>query len=345
MENQSHQLDISWETILKVFLAGSAFYILYLARDIVIWFFFALVISVLLSPVVRFLRWFRIPRILAVVITYLLVFGVLGLVIYLTAPLFITEIRQFSQLVPEYFERVSPVFSSLKIEALQSLENFIQAVTGSLEKVSVSILNALTTFFGGVASAFFIISLAFFISLEEKGVERVLSLFSSKKHEEYVLALFERCQIKVSGWFGARVLACLFVAVSSFIVFYLFKVEYTIILAFLAGVLNFIPFLGPAVTGLLLVLFIVISSGWMKALIVLAAFIVIQQIEGNIISPVLTRKFVGLPPVLVLLSVVVGVQLFGFLGAIFSIPVFGILYEFMKEFLEKRKEDQAAQMI
>ena len=348
MEGQAYKLDISWGTILKIFLAGSVFYLLYLVKDVIIWFFFALIISVLLNPIVNFLRWFRLPKILAVIFTYLSIFGILGLIIYWTAPFFITEVRQFSQMVPEYFEKISPIFQELKIESLQNLENFIQAITGSLEKISVSILNALTTFFGGVASAFFILSLAFFLSLEEKGVERVIRLLSPKKYEDYVLALFERCQVKVSGWFGARLLACLFVAVASFIVFYFFKIKYTFILAFLAGILNFIPFLGPIVTGLLLVLFVAVADSWLKALIVLAAFIVIQQIENNIISPVLTKKFVGLPPVLVLLSVVIGAQIFGFLGAIFAIPVFGILYEFIKEFLEKRKEEkeeQATQMV
>lgn len=345
MNNQTQILDISWETILKIALAGSIFYTLYLVRDVVIWFFFALIISVLLEPVINFLRWLRVPKVLAVIFTYLSIFGVLALVIYLTAPLFITEIREFSQLIPQYFEKISPIFKELKIESLQNLESFTQNITGGLEKISVSVLNALTTFFGGVASAFFILALSFFISLEEKGVERVLSLLSPKKYEEYILALFERCQTKVSGWFGARILACLFVAITSFVIFYLFKIEYTITLAFLAGILNFVPFLGPLITGTLLVLLVGVSDSWLKALIILIAFIIIQQIENNIISPVLTRRFVGLPPVLVLISLVIGTMLFGFLGAIFAVPVFGILYEFIKEFLEKRKEEEAAQMI
>lgn len=345
MEENRQILDISWETILKIGLAGSVFYLLYLVKDVVIWFFFALIISVLLNPVINFLRWFRVPKVLAVVFTYLSIFGALGLMIYLIAPLFITEIRQFSQLIPQYFEKISPIFKELKIEALQNLESFTQTITGGLEQISISILNALTTFFGGVVSAFFILSLAFFLSLEEKGVERVLSLLSPKKYEEYVLALFERCQIKVSGWFGARILACLFVAVTSFIIFYLFEIKYAVILAFLAGILNFVPFLGPIITAILLILLVGVSGTWLKALIILVAFIVIQQIENNIITPVLTKKFVGLPPVLVLLSLVMGSIIFGFLGAIFAVPVFGILYEFIKEFLEKKREEEAAQMI
>jgi len=136
MEGQAYKLDISWGTILKIFLAGSVFYLLYLVKDVIIWFFFALIISVLLNPIVNFLRWFRLPKILAVIFTYLSIFGILGLIIYWTAPFFITEVRQFSQMVPEYFEKISPIFQELKIESLQNLENFFRALTGSLEKIS-----------------------------------------------------------------------------------------------------------------------------------------------------------------------------------------------------------------
>jgi len=344
MSNQEHALDISWESILKVALAGVIFYVLFLVRDIVIWFFFALIISVLFEPAIGFLKRFHVPRVMGVIFIYLTFFTLLAFSIYFTAPLFVTEIKQFSQLIPQYFESISPLFKELKIEALQNVESFTQALAGNLEKISSSIFDALATFFGGVASAFFIISIAFFLSLEERGVERVLRLLAPKKYEDYILALFDRCQAKVSGWFGARILACLFIMVASFVVFFLFKIKYAFVLAFLAGILNFIPFLGPAITGILLILFVGVADSWMRALIVLVAFIVIQQVENNIISPILTKKFVGLPPVLVLVSIIVGGEIFGFLGAIFAIPVFGILYEFIREFLEKRKEEEDMQI-
>lgn len=341
MKNQEHALDISWETILKIAISGVAFYVLFLIKDIVIWFLFALIISVLFEPAINFLRMLRIHKILAVVFIYLCFFGILGLVVYLTAPVFIIEIKQFSQMVPQYFEKISPIFKELKIGALQDLESFTGAVTGGLEQISTGVFNALAIFFGGVTSALFIISIAFFLSMEEKGLEKFLRLLSPKKYEDYVLALFAKCQKKVSGWFGARILACIFIAVASFIMLYLFKIKYTFVLAFLAGVLAFIPFLGALVTGILLVLFVGVADSWLKALIILIGFIIINQIENSIISPILMKKFIGLPPILVLLAIVIGGKIFGFLGAIFAIPIFGILYEFIKEFLEKKKEEEA----
>ena len=340
MNNQKQLLDISWEAVLKIFLVGFLFYGLYLVRDIVVWFIFALIISVLLNPAINILRRLRIPRILAVVFIYLAIFGVLGSVIYLAAPMFIFEIRQFTQYLPNYFGKISPLFEEMGIESLRNLESFTGALIGDLEKVSAGIFSAIAVFFGGVYSSIFILAIAFFLSLEEKVVERVLVLFSPKRYEDYVLALFKRCQTKISRWFGTRILACLFIGVASFVIFLLFDIKYTFILALLAGVLNFIPYLGPLVTAVLLFGFITLIDSWLKAVFVLIAFYIIQQIEGNLLTPILTKKFIGLPPILVLVSLVVGGKLFGLLGALFAVPVAGILYEFLKVFLEKRKEEK-----
>ncbi|MEA3505932.1 MAG: AI-2E family transporter, partial [Elusimicrobiota bacterium] len=80
---------------------------------------------------------------------------------------------------------------------------------------------------------------------------------------------------------------------------------------------------------------------WAKALFILIAFVIIQLIEGNVLTPVLTKKFVGLPPVLVLIALMVGGKLWGILGAILAIPLLGLLYEFLRDFLKKRKESEA----
>jgi predicted PurR-regulated permease PerM len=336
---ENRVLDISWGTILKISLAFLVFYILYLIRDILVWFIFALIISVLFNPAIKFLQKLKVPRVLAVIFIYVAVFGILGLLVYLTAPMFIAEIKQFSQLFPQYFEKVAPPLKSLGIEAFESMDNFTQALGLILQKASSNILSALAIFFGGLGSTIFILSIALFLSLEEKGVERMVVLLSPKKYEAYVMALWERSQTKVSGWFGSRVLTALFVGVAVFITLSLFNVKYAFVLALLSAVLDFIPVLGPIFAGALAFGFVALDS-WLKAIFVLIAFVLIQQIEGNILSPVLTRKFVGLPPALVLISLAVGGKLLGILGAVLAIPLAGILFEFLKDFLRKKKEEK-----
>jgi predicted PurR-regulated permease PerM len=148
------------------------------------------------------------------------------------------------------------------------------------------------------------------------------------------------CKKKVAGWFGARLLACLFVGIASFIVFYIFGVKYAFLLALISGIMNFVPYIGPWITGILLVLFVIVSSNsWLTALYVLIAVAAIQAVENSILTPVFMKKMIDLPPVLVLLALLIGSQVLGFLGAVFAVPVFGIIYEFLKEFLKKRRTE------
>jgi len=333
-------LDISWEAIIKVFIAIFIFYLIYLARDIALWFFFGLAISLLLEPAINFLRKTRMPKFLAVFLVYLSIFGILGLLIYLTAPIFISELKQFSQYLPDYFEKISPVLQQLGIDVAQSFNDFTGFLVGGLEQSSRGVLGALMAFFGGLSSAVFILTIAFFLSLGDRGPEKFLALVFPQKYEEQIIAFFEKSQTKVAGWFGARILACLFVGAASFIVFYIFGIKYAFLLALISAVLNFVPYIGPLITAISLVIFVAVSAGsWAVVFYVLLAIWGIQAIENNLLTPLLMKKMIDLPPVLVLISLLAGAKIFGFLGMIFAVPVFGIIYEFLKEFLEKKREE------
>jgi len=333
-------LDISWETIIKIFIAIFVLYIIYLAREIALWFFFGLSISILLEPAINFLRKIYIPKLISIFVVYFSIFGILGVLIYLTAPLFIFELKQLSQSLPSYLEKINPALNQVGFDMSQSFDDFTSFLTGNLMQSSKSVIRAIMIFFGGVSSAVFILTISFFLSLEEKGAKKFLILITPKKYEENIIALFERAQKRVAGWFGARILSCLFVGVASFIVFYIFGVKYAFLLALISGILNFVPYIGPWITSILLVVFILVSSNsWLTLLYVLIAVILVQEIDNKLLTPLLMKRMIALPPVLVLVSLLLGAKIFGFLGTIFAVPIFGIIYEFVKEFLEKRREE------
>ncbi|PIS17180.1 MAG: hypothetical protein COT59_01975 [Candidatus Nealsonbacteria bacterium CG09_land_8_20_14_0_10_42_14] len=332
-------LDISWGTILKIAVAFLVFYLLYLIRDILVWIVFALIISILFNPAINFLQRF-LTRVLATILVYTVLFGILGFLLYSTAPLFISEIQQFSQAFPEYFEKISPPLRGLGIKAFENLENFTQAFEQNLLKASDNIFTAVGAIFGGIFSTVTIFSIALFLSLEEKGLEKIVKALSPKKHEAFVLNLLARSQKKVSGWFAAKILSSLFVGLMTFVTCYVLNIKYAVSFAFLAGVLNIIPIIGPVITGVIIGVIVAMSS-WLKASFFVVAFIIIQQIEGNILTPVLTKRFIGLSPVLVLIAVIAGGKLWGIMGALLAIPLAGILFEFVRDFLKKKKEEEA----
>lgn len=332
-------LDISWGTLFKVGIAFFIFYVVYLIRDILIWFAFALIISVLFTPAIDFLQRRRIPRAIATVLVFILAFGALGILIYLIAPIFVTEIQQFTKLFPQYFEKFAPPLKGLGLEAFESFETFTLSFQEWLNQASGSILSAIASIFGGIFAAIAIFILAIFLSLEEKGIEKIIRTLAPARQEQEVLNLWKSCQSKVSAWFGVRLLACLFVGVMSYIALWLFDVNYPFALALFAGVADIIPIIGPIIAGIVIALIAALNSPGI-AIVILIVFIIIQQIEGNILTPILTKKFIGLPPALVLVALMIGGNFWGILGAILAIPLAGIIFEFTRDYLNKRKEDE-----
>ncbi|HDL75030.1 MAG TPA: AI-2E family transporter [bacterium] len=338
-EIKQSTLDISWGTIFRVALAIICFYLLYLIKDILVWFLFALIISVLFEPMIVFFQKRKVPRKLSVVFIYFGFFSILAFLIYLITPLFISEIHQFSQFFPQYFEEFSPFLRGLGLEAFENLEKFIEISSQTLNGMSSNFFSALFAIFGGVFSTLFVITLSAFLSLEYKGIEKALVIAFPKKYESYVLSLWKKTRQKVIGWFGIKIIGVFFIGTVSFIGFLLFNVKYPSSLALIAGVLDFIPIIGPLIAGVIAFLFISMDS-LTKAVFVLIFFTILQTIEANILIPILGRKLIGLPPVIVLIALAIGWTLFGLLGAILFTPLAAMIYEFTTDFLKKKKDEE-----
>ncbi|MFC1789512.1 AI-2E family transporter [Patescibacteria group bacterium] len=332
-------LDISWGTIFKIALAVLLFYLIYAIRDILVLILFSLMIAILFNPAIDFLTRKKIPRIISTILVYLSIFGMLGAMIYFIAPIFVYEIQQFTQFFPQYFEKFAPVLKGIGFEIFTNFESFTKAIEEWLLKASSSIFNAIGAFFGGIFAAITIFSIAMFLSWEEKGIERAIILIFPKKHEANILSIWHRSRNQISGWFATRILSSIFVGVLVFVACEILVIKYGISFGLLAGITNIVPIIGPLITGTIILLFTALDS-MPKAIFILVIFIIIQQIEGNILSPILTKKFIGMPPVLVLIALLIGAELWGILGAILVIPISGILLQFIKEFFVKKKEEK-----
>ncbi len=329
--------ELSWETIVKVGILAASLYVFYQLKDILIWAVFALVISFLFNPLINYFQKKKMLRLLAAILVYFLVFGVFAFLIYIFTPLLIIEVSNFSEGFPEYFDRVAPSLRGLGIEGFESLDKFIGLIEKNLSQVTRNIFSALFSIFGSIFTTIFIVSLAFFLSLEEKAFQKAFSMIFPAKHEEMALDLWKRCQDKVSGWFLSRVASSLFVGVLTYIALLALGASYPFSFGILAFFSNFIPFVGPFIIGIFIFALLVLTSP-IKAVLAVGIFILIQQIEGNILTPILSKRFIGLSPSLVLISLVVGAKLGGVWGAIFGIPLFGIFSEFLSDFLKKKKE-------
>ncbi|RKY22788.1 MAG: hypothetical protein DRP62_07175 [Planctomycetota bacterium] len=339
---ERNTLDISWRTIFKISGTVIFLYFMYLIREVIIWFIFALVISILMEPAISLFSKRRVPRTVAVVIVYLFIFGLLGYLLYLVTPFFISEIQHFSEVFPqqleEYFHRVSPLFEKFGIEAFGNFEVFLENAKKSFQAIGSNAFSSIIALFGGVLATFFTISLSIFLSLEKGLMEKGLAIAFPKRYEKYLLGLWRKSKQKVTGWFLMRIVGVIFVGLSSYIIFRLLDVGYPVSLAAIGGIFDFVPILGPTIAAILIFAVVSVDS-ILKGVFVFIAFGIVQLIENTVLLPSLAKKIIRVPPALVLIALFIGGKFWGILGAILLVPLIAILFEFIKDFLEEKKEE------
>lgn len=337
-------LNINWDFVLKISVLVIFLYFLFLIQNLVIWFIFALILSILFNFLIDFLEKKKIPRIIATFFVYFGLLAIISFFFYKTVPVFLSDIKSFSSNLPLYFQKVSPFLEKIGIKVFQGADSLVIFLENNLGKAGENVLNALVTIFGGVTATLFIIFLSFFFSLEKNLLGGILSNFAPARYQKYVFNLLPRIRRKVSGWFISRVVGALFVGLLSYLVLTILDVKYAFVFSLIIGILDFIPIIGPII-GAVIITPIVMIDSFSQGLFVLVAFVIIQQLENNLLFPVLFKKFIGIPPALVLISLAIGAQLWGLLGAILAIPLAGIIFELVKDYLRIKKQENKAEIL
>ncbi|MFA5431366.1 MAG: AI-2E family transporter [Candidatus Paceibacterota bacterium] len=336
MNREIEMIDITWRAIFKVIAAIILFWIIYLLRDVVFWAVLALFISILLNPLIDVLEKKKIKRVFATIIVYFVILLSFTALLFIIIPSLVAETQYFSSNFGQYFNKIPTYLSNMGLDSFESLYSLNSSLNQSLVKVSSNVFGVFASIFGSIFAGLTVFVLSIFMSLEEKEIIKGLKLISPKEFEEQVLDRWERSQHHVVAWFGSRVLACICVAVMTFLLCVFLKIKFALALALLAGVLNMIPMIGPIISGIILAAF-ALSISVPKLIIATIFMIIIQQIESNILMPIFTKKMDGMPSVLVLLSILVGGILGGIIGAVLAIPMAGIIFEGLKDYFTHRK--------
>jgi predicted PurR-regulated permease PerM len=180
-----------------------------------------------------------------------------------------------------------------------------------------------------------VIVISFYLSVSNDGIESFLRILSPIEREEYVIGLWNRSQAKIARWMQGQLFLGLVIGILTFIGLTLLKVEHALLLAVLAAIFELIPF-GIFLAAIPAVSFAFSGGGISLALMVVALYVLIQQLEGYLISPIVMNKMTGISPLVVIISVLIGVQLAGFWGLILAVPVAVTILEYIKDF-EKKK--------
>jgi len=213
------------------------------------------------------------------------------------------------------------------------LKSWSDKLTGSSQAIFVTIIN----FFGGFLSFLVIFFLALFFNIQEKGVKKFIYYLTPENQRDYVLELFDKIQLKMSGWLWGRILIAFIVGGLVSLGLYLLGIKYSLTLGVLAGVLNFLPYLGSIIAAIPAVLLALIESPILALAVVALYFFINSIVETFFLSPLLLKRIVGLNPAVLILVVLIGAKLAGILGVVLAVPLTAIISILVEEYISRSK--------
>lgn len=342
------KLDIDNRTIVRVMLVAAAFWlaigILVEIKTALVWLLISFFLAMALNRPVSYLAG-RIPggsRALATGISYVVVLGILGLFLYSTVPTIVSETRKLIQTIPE---RVEDLRSSSRdgfiadIIDKYSLENEAQELAGNLTNkigdVGGPVISGIGTVTNSLVAFITILVLTFFMLIEGP---QWLELFWSyhpkerrKHHQEQANKMYN----VVTGYVNGQLLIASIAGLVSLVAMVIVGIPNPIALAGVISMTGLLPLIG-AILGAVIIVTVALFQSITQALLMLAFFIVYQQIENNAIQPYVQSRTLEISPLLVLFSVIVGVQVGGLLGGFLAIPTAASLRILALDFAKQR---------
>ncbi len=370
IEKEKFTISITPGTIVKGILIVLLFWFLFFIKDLVLVLLVSIVIASGTEPLISWFRKFHISRLPAAIISYLVIFGIFGTILFSFVPPILGEASDFLGALPSYLNSTAlwnPISSNDVTNSQKTVENLqeginnpgevirdgvsqikpansssfgigdlVKGVQNLLSNTSDGFVKILSAVFGGVLSFILIVVLSFYFLVQEDGIAKFLQLITPVRHEKYIVGLWKRSEIKIARWMQGQILLGLLVGVLVYLGLMILGVKNALLLSVVTGILEIIPVFGPILASIPAILTAFMGGGATAALLVAGLYLVVQQFENHLIYPLVVKKITGVSPILVILSLIVGAKLAGFLGIILSVPFISAFMEFIDD-IEKKK--------
>ncbi len=307
-------------------------------------FIVAAVFSYIFAPVVNFLENKGVKRVLAVTIVFVVVFGLFALMSVTLFPLIGRELARLATELPEraqgWFNDLAQWYAnvigrgSVAPDTLNELlERFnirMQSISEWFMESAGNILVRLSGVASSLVHVFTVPVVTFYFLKDSRRINKSMKLAVPPQSRDWVYPLAGRLNYVLGSFVRGQMLVALTIAVLSAIALLILGVEHWLVLGLIAGIGDLIPYIGPFLGAVPAVVF-TMADDPIKALWVIGAFILIQQLEGNFISPKIVGDSVGLHPALIIFSLLLGGSLWGLVGLLIAVPFTGVLKVLFEE--------------
>ena len=324
---------LAWIGLVAVVLWAAS----HIARSLIL-LVIAAILAYALAPLVKVLQRFM-PRLLAILLVYLIVMGAISVVCYFLVRAALTQAGELRSQVSTLLRpgQSSPLLSlltSLGIDTAQ-LQNARQTITAHLGGLANDIVPVVRGIFDSLLDVIVVAMLSIYLLLDGSRVFRWLRENMPVPQQKRGYFLLDTLETVVGGYVRGQLTLSLLIGILVGAGMAIFRVPHPVLLGELAFLLSFIPVLGTFISGALCILLSFTASDswvvalthqtWILAIIVLLYFVAMHAIESHIVGPRVVGHAVGLHPVVSIAALVAGAELFGILGALFVAPTVGLL--------------------
>ncbi len=312
--------------------------------------FFLIILSIffayLIDPLVNLIRRpFKerhleklMPRPLAIVIAYILVFSILGIGIASLAPVVSAQAKELTKNIPDYLDsgqtRLNDLNQRFQIPE-ETQKQISDKITGSIGEVG-TYLTAFLLVVVSYAPWLILIPVLSFFFLKDINIFRVIFLrvFPAGRWRARADLVLDDIDSTLRAYARAQLFSCVIIGVICTIGFYVLGLNYAILFGILAGIFEFVPLIGPLTIGAIAILVASFSSAPLTGLYTAVFLIVLRMMQDYVFYPRIIREGIHLHPLAIILSVLAGEQIAGIPGVFISIPIVALGTVIYKHFLE-----------
>lgn len=314
--------------------------------------FFALLIAYMLDPLVDKFEERKIPRGVGIAVLLTVVLGALTVFSLLAVPGIVRDSADFMRELPATVrgleDRMAPILAEYGVELPATMSEAVATVTGgdgdggglSSDKIAKAaqpalsvvgwVLGGTVSLFGAAASALLVLVFAAYLLHDFDRMTAGIAELIPAKWRPFIVDIAKEVDLVLGEFFRGQLIVMVILAVAYALAYSLLGVRLAVLIGVVAGMLSFIPYVGGAVAlGFAVVMCLVDWGGWGQFLGVIGAYTVIQVLEGFVITPRVVGDKVGLSAIWVLFALMVGGELFGFLGVLLALPAAAVLKIFV----------------
>ena len=304
------------------------------------------IIAIPLAAAAKRLERYRIPRPAGALIALLCGVGALALLVYLLIPPFVDQTNQFVDDVPSIVKDLEKVYADVTGQSTGEVGDKVQTFVERYTKQPDKFIGPLTSIglnVAGILGALVLILItSYYMAIRPEPLVNGLLRLAPPPRREHLRFVLGRIRQSWIGWMEGVAIDMLVTFVMLYVALTIVGLDFAIFFAVLSALLVVVPYFGAIAGAVPPVLFALTDSPG-KAIVVLGAYILVQQLESNVTIPIIMAQRVRLHPAVIAIGVVVVGQLFGFIGLFVAVPILSLIIIAVEEFWVKPIEEGHAE--